>query len=128
MNLSLLKFIIIQILFPILFGLVIYSFRSNVPANLDMIISPINHHIKIPNWILFNLSDALWNYSFFSCILLIRINDELETKIIWLSMALIISFIFEFLQKYNFIPGYFDLLDLLFMFASIIIWIIISIS
>ena len=76
-----LKYFILQVFLPLIFGLLIYSFRNEVPSRLEFILIRIES-IRLPQFILFHLSDALWAYSLTSLLVIIRLNDTIRHRVI----------------------------------------------
>lgn len=86
-----LKFdVVINILFPILLGIVIYLYPM---------------HSFIRNYV----PDGLWAYALTNAIFIIW---DRKIKVGWLIVVFISFFLFEFLQKWGIIAGTFDYLDI----------------
>lgn len=109
------KNILYFVIFPLLLGTVIYvSTRTNniyflKALNLE------NSKISLPNWIMFNLPDGLWAFSFSSLIAIIWQNSIRKEYMFWLIFSCIVSIIFEISY------GTFDLLDLIFILIGFLI-------
>jgi len=77
------------------------------------------HSTTIPNWVIYSLPDALWLFSFTYTTLLLwnfKINKH---SIFWICLAPFIGLSSELGQMIGFIPGTFDVLDLvMLLFAS----------
>jgi hypothetical protein len=69
---------------------------------------------SFPEWFLYSLPDALWNFSFMSIILLIWRNQVNKENCFWVFIMPLISIFSEVGQLLNIIPGTFDLMDLIF--------------
>ncbi len=77
--------------------------------------------IKIPEWIIYSLPDALWLISLNFIILIFwkfKINKH---SIIWIIINTIIGLYSEIGQYLKIIPGTFDKIDLLLLIIAIII-------
>tara|TARA_X000000368_G_C22650404_1_gene545031 strand:- start:132 stop:539 length:408 start_codon:yes stop_codon:yes gene_type:complete len=122
-----LRYFVLQVLFPLLIGLLIYIFREKIPSDLEFLLVK-NNSIRLPEIILFHLSDALWAYSLTSMLVLIRINDIIRYRVLSVLMSIFIMVFFEFSQLINICPGTFDILDIFFMFVSVLIFIIINLQ
>ncbi|MCO5259858.1 MAG: hypothetical protein M9916_06910 [Crocinitomicaceae bacterium] len=109
------KNILYFVIFPLLLGTVIYvSTRTNniyflKALNLE------NSKISLPNWIMFNLPDGLWAFSFSSLIAIIWQNSIRKEYMFWLIFSCIVSIIIEISY------GTFDLLDLIFILIGFLI-------
>lgn len=109
------KNILYFVIFPLLLGTVIYvSTRTNniyflKALNLE------NNKISLPNWIMFNLPDGLWAFSFSSLIAIIWQNSIRKEYMFWLIFSCIVSIIIEISY------GTFDLLDLIFILIGFLI-------
>ncbi len=76
---------------------------------------------QIPDWIIYSLPDALWMLALSWVILLIwdfKINSR---SIPWISFAILFGGLLETLQGFHFVPGTFDMRDLLFMFIGAVL-------
>ena len=101
----------------------IYTDLRGVNTNLivfgsDLIpfdFSTLDDLISDNHFVLYNLPDGLWMFSF--CLLLFTIwgFKKMTALQFWLIGALIMGFLFEILQLYTILPGSFDLLDMLTM-------------
>lgn len=74
---------------------------------------------EYPKWVLYNLSDFLWAYSYSTFIFGAWIGSKTIESLIWISTIPILTFGYEICQYWNFIPGTFDFLDLTFIFIGV---------
>lgn len=73
-----------------------------------------------PSWVLYNLPDFLWAYSYSLFIISMwgfKMNLE---NIVWLSTIPILTLGYEVSQYFNLLPGTFDILDVIFTVAAIL--------
>lgn len=109
------KNILYFVIFPLLLGTVIYvSTRTNNIYFLK-VLNLENSKISLPNWIMFNLPDGLWAFSFSSLIAIIWQNSIRKEYMFWLIFSCIVSIIIEISY------GTFDLLDLIFILIGFLI-------
>lgn len=105
------KYYILNITIPLTIGTAIYLlFRNLTYFSFADLSSPLLNSHLIPNWILFQLPDALWAYAFCSCIIAIWKKSSLLTG--WLLAAFIAALTLEFAQLAFIVPGTFDWLDI----------------
>lgn len=120
-------------IFSLLIGLFIYlvfrdntnpfyecAYRIGVAEKLDILRSLFSN-LCMPAWFIYSLPDGLWMFSFVLLILSIWDYKLNRDAIIWLSIAIVIGFIFEFTQLYFTHLGSFDWLDILFMGVGAIV-------
>jgi hypothetical protein len=129
--------ILIYVLIPILIGGLIYiASRSKTlkmfnwfeKMNLSNEIETIRNYfvgIELPNWIVYNLPDLLWVFSFTSFLLLIW-NKRIEKEnLFYILFPMCIGVFSEIGQFFSIINGTFDKLDIIFYvfggFSSILI-------
>lgn len=67
-----------------------------------------------PYWVIYNLPDGLWLFSYTSIMIEIWRNKLNYESIFWIFIIPTIAILSEFFQLLNIISGTFDLLDLLF--------------
>jgi len=105
--------LILHCIIPILVGLSIYVlFRGINIIDSSRKTFPL-FQFRPADFILYNIPDGLWLYSFLSSIAIIwKNNSSLHFKY-WILIAIVLSFLSEFLQIILWLPGTFDLLDLL---------------
>lgn len=118
-----------------MFGVLIYFlFRSN---NLILfkwlnIVFPmsdidlIREHTLIltpylPDWFLFSLPDGLWIFSFVCFIFTMWGNKLNFNTLFWVALVVLISISHEIGQFFNYFPGTFDILDIIFYLLGVII-------
>jgi hypothetical protein len=84
--------------------------------------------IKLPSWIIFNLPDAIWIFSFTNLMLIIW-NDKFSWQSApWIIAAPIIGLGLEFGQAFHIVKGTFDIIDILFIMIASTIPLLISIK
>jgi hypothetical protein len=86
---------------------VIFSARANV--------SGIKNYL--PNWIFYSLPDGLWVYSFSSALLILW-DGKLTA---WILIPLFTGAFVEIAQGVGVFPGIFDMIDLVFTLAALIL-------
>jgi hypothetical protein len=74
---------------------------------------------RIPAWIIYNLPDAIWAYSFVLIMTTIWGSKKRKENILWILLTIIISIGYEVGQLFNIVPGTFDFLDLIFIILGI---------
>ncbi len=97
---SSLKVFLISVLIPLACGTSIYLLQAR-------------SSIRIPTTIRNYLPDMLWTYSFTSLQCIIWKMEKQFVKRVFIFLPLPVSFTLEFLQKFHFIAGTFDVPDLL---------------
>lgn len=90
---------------------------SNSIINLRDHVSPMAN--DIPNWFLYSLPDGLWIFSYISLMLYIWKNSITKNSVIWIFIIPFIALLSEFGQLLKFVPGTFDISDLLFYVLGI---------
>lgn len=68
----------------------------------------------LPEWFLFSLPDGLWVFSFVSILMLTWDNIITRHNFLWIIGVPILAIFSELGQINNFVPGTFDIIDLLF--------------
>lgn len=122
MNIKL-KFSIVHILTPLFLGVVIYSLWRGIPLVHSISLAPyFMKYPKPPDWILYNLPDGLWMYSFLSSLLLIWNLMISKRFFIWLFIAISTGFVLEILQGINVINGTFDWFDIIAYLVSFVLF------
>lgn len=113
-NISILRNLIIHVIFPLLIGLTLYALSGRLIFPLNLLLrQPIDSTYRLPNLILFNLPDGLWSYAFMSFIILLWRNDSYKNR--WIIVVFMVSLGWELGQKIGFINGTFDWVDCLFI-------------
>lgn len=120
------SYIILHVIIPILISMFIYLFlRSqnlvfwNYLKTHDLynIINSVRIEFENiatpPQWLLYNLPDALWYYSFVS-FLLVLWHDYKSKKVLQIIKItlLLLPLLLEYSQKFGIIDGTFDFIDL----------------
>ncbi|PIQ10427.1 MAG: hypothetical protein COW71_02830 [Ignavibacteriales bacterium CG18_big_fil_WC_8_21_14_2_50_31_20] len=113
------KYIIIQIILPIVIGITIYVFfREPTKYILNSWFKNeylnTNYHVLAkfsPSWIKYNLPDALWGYALISSMIIIWNKRQRNELLFWIIFSFVIGIAFEFLQFFKIIWGTFDLKD-----------------
>ena len=82
----------------------------------------------LPSWIIYNLPDGLWIFSFTSLMCYMWKDEISYLSIIWILFPLVFAFCFEFGQKFNFIKGTYDKYDLITYIISNILSILFNIK
>lgn len=124
-------FLTIHIILPLLIGLIIYALFRNGDLKIYEWLETVGYkassdfnllgsHLAayIPNWSKFSLSDGIWMYVFTSSIFLIWSH---KVNTFWLITPLVIGMGLELSQLYEFIPGTFDYVDLLFLVSAYVL-------
>jgi hypothetical protein len=87
----------------------IYAFFRGIPI--------INMHrlsdMNPPQFIIYNVPDALWFYALLSAVMAIWEYKTLKNFIIWFIIVVLLSLLSEIFQGLKIIPGTFDYNDLL---------------
>jgi len=116
--LSLISEYFLYVLSPLIFGICIYlSFRTNLPsilftfANWMPITLPVYDLGKNWSWLVFNLPDALWSFSFTNFLMLSSKNNSLTVRNMYLIFGVLVMLASEVAQG-SFLNGTFDLLDI----------------
>jgi hypothetical protein len=73
----------------------------------------------IPDWLLFNLPDALWTYALTSCLALVWKRERSAVRAAWIASALALSVGLELAQRAGWVAGTFDGADVV---ASAAAW------
>lgn len=131
MNKQTLNRLTLRVILPLLIGGLTYIiFRSDNLLmfrwfnNLGMgkivsILKQLNYvRFLIPNWIIFNLPDALWIFSFTNCMLLIWRFKFAAQSIFWIFIAPAIGVFSEIGQELHIVPGTFDSVDMIFIIVA----------
>jgi len=73
-----------------------------------------------PDWFLFSLPDGLWMFSFTCFIFTIWGNKLNFNTLFWIILAFLMAISHEFGQLFNYFPGTFDLLDIMFYIIGVL--------
>lgn len=126
------KYYFSLVVLPLVLGALIYiSFRPENTIFLQWLnISEISnaslknlHYFStsFSSFLINSLPDGLWTFSLMNFLLLIwklRLN---QSSVLWLILASVTAFSFEFGQLYNFVPGTFDSGDLSMIILALIL-------
>ncbi len=115
-HIKFLKFLF-HIVSPLFFGIIIYVFwRGIILFDIEPILKS-----SPPDWIKYNLQDGLWLYALLSAIIIIWEKKISSYLIVWIFFVLLLTFLSEIMQAYNFIQGTFDFYDMIAYFLAAII-------
>ena len=122
---------IAHVIIPILIGSFIYLvYRSETLIMFDWAntlgVSDLTSNIRkfslfntqIPLWIKYSLPDGLWVYSLTSIMIIIWKDVRGKGKYYWITSSIIIALIIEFGQYLKFIPGTYDIVDIILCLIS----------
>jgi hypothetical protein len=111
-----------HVAFPIAVAASIYLFLRPVkPFLLEMHPSLTRPFLGLPdsfNWVIYNLPDGLWAYSFFSFMRIVTIDESTKVRSIYLKLSILLMIGYEFAQT-SFVVGTFDMLDVIAIAAGI---------
>lgn len=103
---------LLTVLLPLAAGVLIYLFCSPSARYFFQFFPEPSAHFPLWNWIAFSLPDGLWTFSFVSFALLIFHERNLSRNI-FICITILAGPALEFLQLFHFIPGTFDVIDIL---------------
>jgi hypothetical protein len=126
--------IIINVIFPLFIGGLIYIFFRSTSLRmfgwfetlgLNNLINEARIALSVtknqlPKWVYFSLPDGLWVYSFTSALVLIW-EGEFSYLKYWLVIPFFLGVVVEILQGINIFIGTFDVLDLSFSLIGFIL-------
>jgi len=102
---------------PITVGAAVYRLWRGI----DIFDIPPLIYSTPPDWIIFNLPDGLWLYALLSSIIFIWKDNHTSHFFLWLSTAILLTFLTEIMQAYRFLFGTFDWNDMLaYLIAGIV--------
>ncbi len=119
-------YIILFVILPICLGGSIYiifrvkslkMFSWFLQLNLSNEIELVRNHFSnyyLPHWILYNLPDFLWVFSFTSILLIIWNYTISRANFIYIFVPMLIGILSELGQFFSMVSGTFDKIDLLF--------------
>ena len=113
----------LQIVLPVLVGVIIYAFYRGISfIDNAQKLFPIFPTSKVSGWIKYNLPDALWLYAFLSALSVIWLTDKTDRQFVfWFIAAVVLSISSELFQSLNIISGTFDWKDIIsYVCASLI--------
>jgi hypothetical protein len=67
----------------------------------------------LPDWFLFSLPDAAWLYAFGAQMVILHRESRLLVRVCWVVVAPVLAIGAEFGQAFGWVPGTFDMLDVL---------------
>jgi len=120
------KNILTYVIFPILIGGMIYIvsrskslkmfdwFEKINLSNEIGIIRDYSSNVQLPNWIIYNLPDLLWVFSFTSLLFIIWSKQIKKENVFYLIFPMGIGVLSEFGQLFSMINGTFDTVDIIF--------------
>jgi hypothetical protein len=111
-----LRMYIAHIVLPFLMGCMLYVIGrplSLLRIGVSLKIDNTNILIPLPKWVVYNLPDGLWLYSFLMLLIFIWQGQNNREAFLWYSLLIVIALGSELLQKYSLTLGTFDLLDIL---------------
>lgn len=124
---------ILLALLSLVFGFLLYSITrsDNIPLlqwlsgfNEGRLLHFFQQSIQnedMPAWVIYSLPDALWMFSMVLVILMIWNFQLNRHSLQWIILAVFAGILFEISQKYHFVPGTFDVIDLIFILISAIL-------
>ena len=68
----------------------------------------------LPPWFLFSLPDGLWLYAFGAQMVILHRESVLPVRVFWICLAPLLALVGEAGQAFGWIPGTFDVVDVLF--------------
>jgi hypothetical protein len=69
----------------------------------------------VPDWLKYNLPDMLWMFSMILFIFTLWDYKFNRNSLFWLALCFSSGLVLEFLQLFHYLPGHFDLYDLIYM-------------
>lgn len=106
--------IFLNVILPIFLGITIYVYcRGFYFIDPKQKLFPLFHYSKLPNWIIYNLPDGLWFYALLSTLSIVWKEYSSKYFVMWLLLAIILTYLSEISQAFHIIPGTFDWYDLL---------------
>jgi len=111
---------ILHVLVPFLIGASIYILFRGFYFFDYSVKSFLGNVFTLPNWLLYNLPDGLWLYSFLATIKFIWIRKSKKAGMVWMVLSVTFCFVAEILQDYGIVHGTFDWHDIMFYVIAII--------
>jgi len=99
----------VHIILPLIIGTLIYAFFRGIPLINMQPLSDLNP----PQFIIYNVPDALWFYALLSAVIAIWEYKTSKNFIIWFAIVVLLSLLSEVFQSLKLIPGTFDYKDLI---------------
>lgn len=100
------------VLLPLILGICIYEI-ARPESTIVLPRTGVTKILKLPSWVIYNVPDGLWLFSFLNCLYIIWYKSSIRTKMIWIMSVFLLALLTEVLQKFHFIPGTFDINDIL---------------
>ena len=110
---------VVHVGLPIGVGILIYlTMRDELPRTLEWFSSEGGRLVGVfPRWVEQNLPDAVWAYALMSAVLIVWDEDR-RTGLRWALGVLVVVVIAELAQAPGWVPGTFDLRDVVFSVAA----------
>ena len=115
---------LIHVLIPFLSGIILYllgrslvSLQVNKLLKLNYAPPPLN----LPEWLIFNVPDGLWLYSFLMWLILIWQHEKGIEPFVWYGFLILGAIGSEFMQKFSVIQGTYDSNDIYAYFLTILL-------
>jgi hypothetical protein len=106
------KLHVVHVFLPLLLGGSIYlAARPTALAFTNY--ASFSWTIYLPNWVVYNLPDGLWSYSFMSFTLIVWCSTTSLNAQLWRITAFSLGTLLEIGQYFHLISGTFDTLDVL---------------
>jgi hypothetical protein len=104
-----------HVLLPLFCGILLYwAARPSVLAfKFCPNLQPLLLVKYLPVWVVYNLPDGLWSYSFMSFTLILWQNNRSIYAYFWLILAFSLGILLEIGQYFHILSGTFDGLDIL---------------
>ena len=114
---------LVHVLIPFSSGIILYllgrslaSLQVNTVLKLSYAPPPLN----LPEWLIFNVPDGLWFYSFLMWLILMWQYEKGIQPFIWYSFLILGAIGAEFLQKLSVIQGTYDTKDIYAYFLAVL--------
>lgn len=101
--------IFVNIILPLVIGTLIYAFFRGIPLINMQALSDLNP----PQFIIYNVPDALWFYALLSSVIFIWEYKASKNFIGWFVFVVLLCLLSEIFQLMKLIPGTFDYKDLI---------------
>jgi multisubunit Na+/H+ antiporter MnhG subunit len=114
---------LVHVLIPLLGGTVIYLLGRSLALlqmNTVLKLPYASPHLKLPEWLIYNVPDGLWLYSFLMWLIITWKGVTGIQPCIWFVLLVLGAIGSEFLQKRSAIHGTYDINDLNAYFVSIL--------
>lgn len=100
------------VLLPLVVGIYIYEI-TRPESTIVLPRTGMTKALKLPSWVIYNVPDGLWLFSFLNCLYIIWYKSSVRTEMIWIMSVFLLALLTEVFQKFHFIPGTFDIKDIL---------------